>query len=100
MKDSLRPQTSAKNHILAFLQGNPGSVYHGGQLQRMEFKNRNGSNATGDTIKRRLNDLVVEKKIHVDYKGGQAYFSAEPIPAPKRQVVKELPNGKVEISYV
>ena len=90
---------SAKNHILAFLQGNPSSVYHGGQLQRMEFKNRNGSNATGDTLKRRLNELVVEEKIHVNYKNGQAYFSAKPIIL-KRQVVKELPNGKVEISYI
>ena len=98
MKD-FRPKTSAKNHILAFLQGNPGSVYHGGQLQRMEFKNRNGSNATGDTIKRRLNQLVKEEKIHVNYKNGQAYFSAQPIIL-KRQVVKELPNGKVEISYI
>ena len=89
---------SAKQNILTFLRSDFG-VYHGAQLQRQEFKNRNGSNATGDTIKRRLNQLVEEEKIHVNYKNGQAYFSAKPIIL-KRQVVKELPNGKVEISYV
>ena len=78
---------SAKQNILEFLQSNQG-IYHGGDLQRRDFKNKNGSNATGDTIKRRLNELVKEGKIFVDYKNGEAHFSAEYSPKLKTQVIE------------
>ena len=55
---------SVKEQIFDFLQNNP-SVYHGGFLQRMNFKTRRNGLATGDSIKRRLNELVVEKRISV-----------------------------------
>ena len=55
---------SVKEQLFNFLRTNP-SVWHGGQLQRMEFKTRRGGLATGDSIKRRLNELVEEGKIHV-----------------------------------
>lgn len=51
-----------KEQIFSFLQNNP-SVYHGGQLQRMDFKTRRGGLATGDSIKRRLNELSAEGRI-------------------------------------
>ena len=55
---------TVKEQIFSFLQANP-SVYHGGQLQRMDFKTRRGGLATGDSIKRRLNELVAEGRISV-----------------------------------
>lgn len=66
---------SAKDNILFFLQNTPG-WHHNGSLQRMEFKNRNGTFATGDTIKRRLQNLAEEGKIFVEHRP-DAYYSAE-----------------------
>ena len=90
---------SVKLQLLEFLQEN-GGIFHNGELQRMvNWRNKNGTIPTPRTLVRRLQELVIEEKIHVNYKNGQAYFSAKPIIL-KRQVVKELPNGKVEISYI
>src|SRR3990167_8724103 len=55
---------SVKEQLFSFLQSNP-SVWHGGQLQRMDFKTRRGGLATGDSIKRRLNELAAEGRISV-----------------------------------
>lgn len=85
---------SAKQNILTFLQSNKG-VFHNGELQRMVFKNKNGSQATGDTIKRRLQNLAEENKIHVSYRGGEAHYSAnyiEPVKKPEYRIV-DLPDG-------
>jgi hypothetical protein len=54
------------SQLYDFLAANP-SVQHGGALQRMDFKTRTGGLATGDNIKRRLNELVEEGKILVTY---------------------------------
>lgn len=69
---------SVKEQLFSFLQANP-SIWHGGQLQRMDFTtNRNGL-ATGDNIKRRLNELVEEKRITVSYnEKNEAQFSISP----------------------
>ncbi len=83
---------SAKENILSFLQQNQ-NWFHNGELQRMDFYNRNGSNASGDTIKRRCNDLVKEGKAFVDYKHGEAYFSAEYRPKLKQIVTFEEKEG-------
>jgi hypothetical protein len=40
---------TVKEQIFSFLQSNP-SEHHGGQIQRMDFKTRNGGTATGDSI--------------------------------------------------
>ena len=85
-------KNSAKDNILFWLQNNPGN-HHGAAMQRMDFKNRNGSNASGDTIKRRCNDLVKEGKAFVDYKHGEAYFSAEYRPKLKQIVTFEEKEG-------
>ncbi len=55
---------SIKEQLFSFLQSNP-SVWHGGALQRMDFKTRRGGLATGDSIKRRLNELVEAGRISV-----------------------------------
>lgn len=76
---------SVEQQILEWLQHNPG-IHHGGMIQRLYFTTRNGGTSTGDTIKRRLNDLVEEGLIFVSYNERyEAMFSAnqEKIPAKK-----------------
>ena len=69
---------SVKEQLFSFLQNNP-SVWHGGALQRMDFKTRRGGLATGDSIKRRLNELVEEGKISVSAnERNEAMFSIKP----------------------
>lgn len=58
----------------------------------MDFKNRNGSNATGDTIKRRLQELAEEKKIYVNRKNGEAWYSAEYVPPAPKYEYREKQN--------
>lgn len=63
------------SQLYDFLAANP-SVHHGGAIQRMDFKTRKNGMATGDTIKRRCNQLVEEGKILVTYnEKNEAMFS-------------------------
>ena len=94
---------TVKEQIFSFLQSNP-SVYHGGQLQRMDFKTRRGGNATGDSIKRRLNELAAEGRISVSSnERNEAMFSIKEEHRKKEQVVEQvtLPDGTrgVRVTY-
>ncbi len=81
---------SVETQILEWLQSNSG-VHHGGDIQRLLFKTRNGGNSTGDTIKRRLNDLVEEGKAFVTYnEKHEAMFSANPAELPKKYTYQEI----------
>lgn len=82
---------SAKENILLWLQNNPG-WHHNGDLQRLEFKNKNGTNATGDTIKRRLQNLAEEGKIFVEHRP-DAFYGAEYKPKLKQVVHFEEKEG-------
>ena len=86
-------KNSAKTNILEFLQNNR-QWFHNGELQKMHFANRNGSSATGDTIKRRLQNLAEEGSIFVDLRNGEAWYSAEY--KPKKQYVKVGENDRGE----
>ena len=95
---------SVKEQLFSFLQQNP-SVYHGGALQRMDFKTRRGGNATGDSIKRRLNELVAEGRISVQpNEHNEAMFSIKSEFKKREQKVTQvvLPDGTrgVRLSYV
>lgn len=73
--DMIQSMKPVKEQIFTFLKNNP-TVYHGGALQRMDFPTRTGGMATGDNIKRRLNELVEEGKIMVSYnQKNEAMFS-------------------------
>jgi len=91
---------TVKEQILNFLQKNT-SVYHGGALQRMDFKTRKGTLATGDNIKRRCNDLVAEGKITVSYNHqNQAMFSANPTSVPPKPTILEREDGSRVVVFV
>lgn len=81
---------SVEQQILEWLQNNPG-VHHGGMIQRLYFTTKTGGTSTGDTIKRRLNDLVEEGKAFVSYnEKHEAMFSANPAH------IKIKPHYKIE----
>lgn len=85
---------SVKEQLFDFLRSKP-SVWHGGHLQRMDFKTRRGGLATGDTIKRRLNELVAEGRIQVSSnERNEAQFSINEQHKKKQQLVRhEMRNG-------
>ncbi len=93
---------TVKQQILDFLQLND-EVWHGGAIQRMDFTTRTGGNATGDNIKRRLNELVLEGKAFVSYNDKhEALFSANYAAKPKTQTVNLVEiNGRMvaQLSY-
>lgn len=85
---------SVKEQLFSFLQANP-SVWHGGQLQRMDFKTRRGGLATGDSIKRRLNELVAEGRISVSpNERNEAQFSITPEHKKRERTIIHLPPSK------
>ncbi len=87
---------SVEQQILEWLQNNSG-IHHGGMIQRLLFKTKNGGYSTGDTIKRRLNDLVEDGKVFVTYnERHEAMFSANEasIPPKKPTVRIEIINGQ------
>jgi len=91
---------SVKDKLLEFLQINSG-VHHGGALQRLEIRTRRNGLATGDCLKRRLNELVKEGKIHVDYNSKhEALFSATPIPPKKVQHVEFVERDGVRVAQI
>ena len=84
--------------LLEFLQQNPG-FHHNGFLQTLDcWRNKNGSRPTPRSLVRRLQELVEEGKAFVEYRGGQAYFSAEYKPKLVQKV--EIVGGVAKISYV
>ena len=90
---------SAKENILAFLQQNQ-NWFHNGDLQRMDFYNRNGSRATGDTIKRRLQNLAEEGKIFVELRKGEAWYSAEYKPKMVQNVTYKFDNEGRRVAVI
>ena len=97
------PMKTVKEQLFSFLQSNP-SVWHGGQLQRMDFKTRRGGLATGDSIKRRLNELAAEGRISVSpNERNEAMFSINEQNKKKIQTVNFIIKDGVRfarVSYV
>jgi len=59
--------TSAQQDILQRLKDEYPSVYPSGELQRMDFKSKNGTNIAPRTIVRALQHLEEDSKIAVKY---------------------------------
>lgn len=59
--------TTAKEAIKERLKGDYPSVFAGAELQRMEFRNKDGTVASPAVISRRLRELEEEKLIAVRY---------------------------------
>lgn len=65
---------SAQDNIFSFLQANP-SKFVSAQLERMMFKNKNGTTASPKSIRNRLQDLARDNTINVEEIDGLAYYS-------------------------
>lgn len=65
---------TASENLIDFLKNNP-SAYASGDLQRMIFKNRNGTTATARSLVRRLQELAEQNIIDVTYPDNKnAYY--------------------------
>jgi len=60
-------KNSAQQNILNFLRERYPEVWASGELQRMEFKNKDGTNASPSVINRRCRNLEEEKLLAVRY---------------------------------
>ena len=88
------PKKSVSTQLKEFLGKNAGE-YASGELQRMEWKNRDGTTATPRTIVRRLQELAQNGEIYVKEINGHAHYSAEPIIVVKKIKGYVLLDGKV-----
>lgn len=90
---------SVSQQLKNFLRTNRG-VFNSGELQRMEFLNKDGTRATGKSISRRLQELAENGEINVNHRNGSAEYSADPIfvpPKPLRFYTDPVTNERVFI---
>ncbi len=92
---------SAETNLIDFLKENPG-WYASATLQRMPFKNRNGSLAAPRTLVRRLQENAEGDQaiLEVKHEGQTTYYRIKETHRKKQQVVQQLPNGAVRVSYI
>lgn len=94
---------SVSQQLLDYLHQNKG-VFASGTIQRMEWRNANGTLATPRSLVRRLQELAERGEIQVQEINGHAHYSAEFIPPPKKQQItfKENEFGEriAVLSYV
>mgnify|MGYP001583104110 CR=1 FL=1 len=94
---------SAEANILEFLKENP-SVVAAAELQRMSFRNRNGTLASPKAISRRLQELAEQGILDVTYDHkNHAHYSIKEEHRKKEQTVTQvtLPDGTrgVRVTY-
>ena len=88
---------SAEQNIIAFLKSNP-SVFAAAELQRMPFKNKNGTTASPKAISRRLQELAEQQILDVSYVNRNAHYQIAETHKPKPRLVIDdsLPPVKDE----
>lgn len=79
---------SAQENILTFLRQNYPNIYSSGELQRMEWKNDDGTTGTPAIIQRRLRNLEEKKEIAVTYEGAKNHAHYQYLPEYKRAEYK------------
>lgn len=92
---------SAEDNLVDFLKSNPG-WYSSGALQRMPFKNKNGSLATPRTLVRRLQENAEGEHaiLEVKYEGRTTFYRIKTAHIKKKQIVTFLEDGSVRVEYV
>ena len=88
---------SVPKQLLDYLRANPDMQFPSGSLQRMQWKNQNGTLATPRTVVRRLQDLAKEGLIHNHAESNKpAIYSANKAKIPVKPIYEEvrLPNGE------
>lgn len=84
---------SLSSRLVDYLQ-RTGRPVASGELQRLATEK---AGQTGRTCVRRLQELAEEGVLEVEYRKGHAWYSFKGVP---KQVVTQLPNGSVRVSYV
>lgn len=73
------------SQLIAYLKSSPEPIASA-ELQRIPFKNRNGSMASPKAISRRLQELAEDNTIFVELRGKNAYYSFNPASEPVKPV--------------
>lgn len=90
---------SAADNLLAYLKSISPAFEMSANLQRMIFKNANGTTASPRSLVRRLEEMAVEGKLEVAYENGNAKYRATQH-AFKTIKKATLINGKVYLQNV
>ncbi len=92
---------TAEQQVIDFLRTNP-SWFASAELQRLFFKNKNGTNAAPRSIVRRLEENT-PSFLEVKYIGGNAYYKIREEFKKREQIVTPitLPDGTrgVRVTY-
>jgi len=85
---------SVSTQLFDFLQANYGQVFASGEIQRMIFKNKNGTTSTPRSLVRRLEELCADGKIQVSYVGKHAHYSCGEKKKEHRFIPFITPDGR------
>lgn len=90
---------TAEQNILAFLKREYPAWYAVGSLERMEFKNSDGTLASGKSINRRCQELREEGLLEVKYEGKHHahYRATAPVKLSPRAELSHLMEKKLEV---
>lgn len=94
---------SVEQNLLAFFKENHSQEFAGGALELMDFKGTNGKKATGSTITRKLRLMTEQGLLKVTHGAlNHSFYSlnTEKVKPNLKQVVIQLPDNTVRISYV
>ena len=99
----MKKSKSAEQNLIDFLKENY-DWYSSGSLQRMPFKNRNGSLATPRTLVRRLQENATGENavLEVKYEGRSTYYRIKETHRKVKYSYLDLPDGtkKEVVNYV
>lgn len=91
---------SAEQRIKEFLAENP-AWFASGDLQRRIWLNKDGTTATPRSIVRRLEEMVEDGILEVEYRGKHAaHYRVRQDHIKKVQKVTPLSNGTVRVEYI
>lgn len=95
---------SAETQLIDFLKANP-SVFASAQLQRMFWKNKNGTIASPRSIVRRLEENTCTKEnplgvLEVSYIGGNAHYQIKEEHRKKEQTVDYIIKDGIRYARV
>lgn len=93
---------TVRDQLADFLKANAGKKFASGDLQRMEWLNKDNTKCTPRSVVRRLEELCEEKFINVEYgeKNHAYYCWGNPMKTVKEVVQMFTPDGRPYVKLV
>ena len=89
-------RASLKNRLADYFRKHHSMWIASGDLQRIVMQ---ATSYTAQNVGRRLRELENENIIEVNYRKGHAYYRLTESARPRRQLVEEVANGNVRVTY-